>query len=104
MSLSGWVHSTVSGVWGCIARHPSLTVLPDGTIGCYYEEDGLVDGYEMRFVRFSLKWLTDGADEISGEDVEVGIFDVPVGSQTEDNGYIYDVAKDYKSLYDIVTK
>ena len=73
------------------SAYSSLTVLPDGTIGCYYEEDGLVDGYEMRFVRFSLKWLTDGADEISGEDVEVGIFDVPVGSQTEEGGYIYDI-------------
>lgn len=29
---------------------------------------------------------------------------VGTSKPSEDNGYIYDVAKDYKSLYDIVTK
>ena len=43
--------------------YSSLTILPDNTIGCYYEEDGLEDGYQMRFVRFSLNWLSDGQDE-----------------------------------------
>jgi hypothetical protein len=45
----------------------------------------------MRFVRFSLKWLTDGADDISGDDVQVGIMDVPLDTETQGNGYIYDI-------------
>ena len=45
--------------------YSSLTVLPDNTIGCYFEEDGLEGGYQMRFVRCSLDWLSNGADRIS---------------------------------------
>jgi hypothetical protein len=39
-------------------------VLPDGTIGIYYEV-GEYEIYQMYFVRFSLDWLTDGADHFS---------------------------------------
>lgn len=46
------------------SAYSSLTVLSDGTIGCYFEDgDAQMD---MVFVRFSLKWLTDGADEYKG--------------------------------------
>ena len=45
--------------------YSSLTILPDNTIGCYYEEDDLEGGYQLRFVRFSLDWLSNGSDKIS---------------------------------------
>ncbi|MFQ5811130.1 MAG: exo-alpha-sialidase, partial [Armatimonadota bacterium] len=38
-----------------------LTVLKDLSIGCLYETD---DYGKIRFARFSLEWLTDGADRI----------------------------------------
>jgi len=43
------------------SAYSSLTVLPDGTIGAYIEEDESIP-YRMVFVNFSLKWLTNGAD------------------------------------------
>lgn len=36
-----------------------LTALPDGTIGCLYEADG---ARRIVFARFTLEWLTNGAD------------------------------------------
>lgn len=46
------------------SAYSSMTVLEDGTIGIYYEEDALEGGYQMRFTRFSLDWLTNNADNI----------------------------------------
>ena len=43
------------------SAYSSLTILPDGTIGIYYE-NGENSTYQMYFVRFSLNWLTNGAD------------------------------------------
>lgn len=43
------------------AAYSSLTVLDDGTIGCFYE-DGEYEEYELYFARFSLNWLTNGND------------------------------------------
>lgn len=43
------------------SAYSSLTVLPDGTLGIYYE-NGENSTYQMYFVRFSLNWLTNGAD------------------------------------------
>lgn len=43
------------------SAYSSLTILSDGTIGAYLEEDES-NPYRMVFVRFSLNWLTDGAD------------------------------------------
>ena len=43
------------------SAYSSLTILNDGTIGIYYEM-GEYDTYQLYFVRFSLQWLTDGAD------------------------------------------
>lgn len=42
------------------SAYSAATVLPDGTVGIYYEEEGLFGGYTMRFVRFSLKWASNG--------------------------------------------
>ena len=46
------------------SAYSSLCVLPDGTIGIYYEV-GESEIYQMYFSRFSLDWLTDGADHFS---------------------------------------
>ena len=43
------------------SAYSSLTILADGTIGAYIEEDDTVP-YKMVFVRFSLNWLTNGAE------------------------------------------
>ncbi|MCL4282778.1 MAG: exo-alpha-sialidase [Flavobacteriales bacterium] len=44
-----------------LSAYSSLTVLDDGTIGCFYE-NGEYDTYQLYFARFSLDWLTHGAD------------------------------------------
>lgn len=44
------------------SAYSSITILPDGTIGMYYENGEYNTPYEMYFVRFSLYWLTNGAD------------------------------------------
>lgn len=43
------------------AGYSSLTILEDGTIGCFYE-NGEHEAYQLYFARFSLDWLTDGND------------------------------------------
>lgn len=42
------------------SAYSAATILPDGTLGVYYEEEGLFGCYTMRFVRFSLGWASDG--------------------------------------------
>ncbi len=50
------------------SAYSSLTVLPDGTIGCLVEEgkwDSNIpgeDGFRIYYMNFTLDWLTDGAD------------------------------------------
>ncbi len=44
-----------------LSAYSSLAVLDDGTIGCFYE-NGEYETYQLSFARFSLDWLTDGAD------------------------------------------
>lgn len=41
--------------------YSSLTVLPDGTIGIYLEENPTPAGCELWYMNFSLDWLTGGA-------------------------------------------
>jgi sialidase-1 len=41
-----------------------LTVLPDMTIGCLYERGDHSSIEKVTFARFSLAWLTDGADSL----------------------------------------
>lgn len=43
------------------SAYSSITILPDGTIGVYMEEDESVP-YKMYFLNFSLDWLTNGKD------------------------------------------
>ena len=42
------------------SAYSAAVVLPDGTLGVYYEENGLFGGFTMRFVRFSLDWASNG--------------------------------------------
>lgn len=49
------------------SAYSAATVLPDGTVGVYYEENGLFGGYTMRFVRFSLEWASDGKYKFTDE-------------------------------------
>lgn len=50
------------------SAYSSLTVLPDGSIGCFVEEgkwDSDIegeDGFCLYFMKFTLDWLTDGKD------------------------------------------
>lgn len=44
------------------SAYSSLTILPDGTIGAYVEENNNTDNMSLYYNNFSLEWLTDGAD------------------------------------------
>ena len=44
------------------SAYSSITILPDGTIGVYLEEDEQ-SSYKMYFINFSLNWLTGGKDK-----------------------------------------
>lgn len=39
------------------AAYSSLTVLKDGTIGCFVEEGNYPEGFQLNFIRFSPDWL-----------------------------------------------
>ena len=49
--------------------YSTAVVLPDGTLGVYYEEDGHynANNYVLRFVRFSLDWASDGQYKFTEE-------------------------------------
>ena len=79
------------------SAYSAAVVLPDGTLGVYYEENGVFGGFTMRFVRFSLDWASNGTykftestpfhpikstNPTSVEDIEV---------QRGDNEIIYDL-------------
>lgn len=44
------------------SAYSTFTILHDNTIGMYYEDRSVGGGFDMVFVRFSLKWLTGGND------------------------------------------
>lgn len=44
------------------SAYSSLTILPDGTIGAYTEENPYDANFSMYFLNFSLDWLTSGED------------------------------------------
>ncbi|KQB39435.1 Sialidase [Flavobacterium aquidurense] len=58
------------------SAYSSLTILPDGTIGIYYE-NGESSTYQMYFVRFSLNWLTNGADTYTAPNSAVTFSSIP---------------------------
>lgn len=78
---------TVKSICPYNSVYSSLTILPDGTIGAYVEEnpDGACSLY---FMNFSLKWLTDGKDVYTPpgeilEQVETPVF-TPTGARLEE--------------------
>lgn len=50
-----WLHRKTLCSRG--SAYSALCVLPDGTVGCYIEDESVAGGYTMHFVRFSLGWL-----------------------------------------------
>jgi CshA-type fibril repeat protein len=62
------------------SAYSSLTVLPDGTMGIYYE-NGENSTYQMYFVRFSLNWLTNGADTYTAPNSTVSFSSIPQDMQ-----------------------
>lgn len=49
------------------SAYSAAVVLPDGTLGVYYEENGLYNGFVLRFVRFSLDWASNGRFKFTEE-------------------------------------
>ena len=49
------------------SAYSAAVVLPDGTLGVYFEENGVYGGYTMRFVRFSLDWASGGSYKFTDE-------------------------------------
>ena len=49
------------------SAYSAAVVLPDGTLGVYYEENGVFGGFTMRFVRFSLDWASNGTYKFTEE-------------------------------------
>lgn len=68
------------------SAYSSVTILPDGTIGVYVEEDESAP-YKMYFLNFSLEWLTSGSDEWLPKNTPVAsapIFSLEAGKYTTD--------------------
>ena len=68
------------------SAYSSVTILPDGTIGVYLEEDGSIP-YKMYFLNYSLEWLTNGADKwlpVNTLITSNPVFSLAAGKYTED--------------------
>lgn len=78
---------TVKSICPYNSVYSSLTILPDGTIGAYVEENP-EGACSLYFMNFSLEWLTDGQDVYTPageilEQVETPVFD-PAGARLEE--------------------
>ncbi len=82
------------------SAYSAAVVLPDGSLGVYYEENGLsTGGFTMRFIRFSLDWASDGKYKFTEENpfrpikstVETGISDVLNSYVEKSDNSIYDL-------------
>ncbi len=81
------------------SAYSATTVLPDGTLGIYYEENSLSAGFTMRFIRCSLDWASGGAYKFTEDNpfkpikstVDTGINDVLNGSVENADNTIYDL-------------
>lgn len=49
-------------LWPSLAGYSCLAVLPDGSVGLFYEHGFQHSTDQLAFVRFTLEWLTDGKD------------------------------------------
>ncbi len=50
-------------LWPGLAGYSCLAVLPDGSVGLFYEHGFQHSTDQLAFVRFTLEWLTDGKDK-----------------------------------------
>jgi sialidase-1 len=50
-------------IWPNLAGYSCLAVLPDGSVGLFYEHGLQHSTDQLAFVRFTLEWLTDGKDK-----------------------------------------
>ena len=81
------------------SAYSATVVLPDGTLGCYYEENSVFGGYTMRFVRFSLDWASNGKYKFTEENPfypikstnATGIDELISTPEKAENGVIYDL-------------
>ena len=81
------------------SAYSAAVVLPDGTLGVYYEENGLFGGYTMRFVRFSLDWASDGKYKFTEENPfcpiqstnETGVDEIISSPETNADNTMYDL-------------
>ena len=82
------------------SAYSAAVVLPDGTLGIYYEENSLSQGgYTMRFVRCSLDWASNGLYKFTEDNpfhpikstVETGINDVLGTANGKTDNTIYDL-------------
>ena len=81
------------------SAYSAAVVLPDGTLGVYYEENGVFGGYTMRFVRFSLDWASDGTYKFTEESpfypikstVSTGIKEITSTPDSEGDNFYYDL-------------
>ena len=81
------------------SAYSATVVLPDGTLGCYFEENGVFGGFTMRFVRFSLDWASNGQYKFT-EDApffpikstnETGIDDIVSSQEKNEDNAMYDL-------------
>lgn len=81
------------------SAYSAAVVLPDGTLGVYYEENGIYDGYTMRFVRFSLDWASNGTYKFTDEapfypiksTVSTGIEEITQSPESDTDAFYYDL-------------
>ena len=81
------------------SAYSAAVVLPDGTLGVYYEENGVYDGFVMRFVRFSLDWASNGAYKFTEEAPFFPIASTNEGTTSIENTLTIDNAK--AAIYDL---
>lgn len=81
------------------SAYSATTVLPDGTLGVYFEENSLSQGgYTMRFVRFSLDWASSGKYKFTDDkpfkpikSTSTGINDIIGSDNNKADNAIYDL-------------
>ena len=79
--------------------YSATVVLPDGTLGVYYEENGVSDAFVMRFVRFSLDWASNGTYKFTEDNPfypikstkETGIDEIISSPETNADNTMYDL-------------
>ncbi len=80
------------------SAYSAAVVLPDGTLGVYYEENGVYDGFVMRFVRFSLDWASNGTYRFTDD---TPFYPIKSTNPTTAIEEVKDENGDVKAIYDL---